>query len=239
MPNDSLNKGDIMMRRSLQIGLILSTALVLTACSKEGGFKSAINQELETKYQCLGSVDSDVSGFSSLRVSDMDSLRQNMAVIAQTKKDGQLEPLSAKQKKEAAALDSLVKVGLLKKTQETQQATNWNDQPVDGKFYVMDLYNLTDAGQKTVKGKNFLGSPRNFCYTHPQVDKILNYIEQDSDGRKVAAVKYSYKYVDVASWAKDDAVKAAFPEIEETLNSTDNTGETVLTKGDKGWDTQL
>ncbi len=227
------------MRRALQIGLVLSTALALTACGKEGGFKSAINQELEGKYQCLGSVGSDVSVFSSLRVADMDSLRQNMAVIAQTKTNGQLEPLSAKEIKEAAALNSLVKVGLLKKTQETQQATNWNSQPVDGKFYVMDLYNLTDAGKKTVKGKNFLGNPRNFCYAHPQVDKILNYIEQDSGGRKVAAVKYSYKYVDVASWAKDDAVKAAFPEIEETLNATDNTDEMVLTKGDKGWDTGL
>lgn len=227
------------MRRSVQISLILSSALVLTACSKEGAFKSAINKELDGKYQCLGSVDSNISGFSSVRVSDMDTLRQNMAVIAQTKSDGQLEPLSAKEKKDLMALDALVKVGLLKKTQETQQAVNWNNQPIDNKFYVMDLYNLTDAGKETVKGKNFLGSPRSFCYTHPQVDKILNYIEQDSGGRKLAEVKYSYKYTDVASWAKKDAVKAAFPEIEETLNETDNTDETVLVKGSKGWDTHF
>jgi hypothetical protein len=227
------------MRRTVQIGLILSMILVLTACGKESAFKSAINKELEDKYQCLKVANFNISDLSALRVSDIDTLRQNMAVIVQTKKNGQLEPLSAEATKDVQALDALVKVGLLKKTQETQQATKWNGQLIDDKFYVMDLYNLTDAGQKTVKGKNFLGRPRSFCYAHLKVDKILNYIEQDSSERKVVEVKYSYKYTDVASWAKDDAVKAAFPEIEETLNGPDNVAVTVLIKGDKGWDTHL
>lgn len=227
------------MRRSVQIGLILTTALVLTACGKESGFKSAINKDLEDKYQCLKVASFDISELSALRVSDIDALRQNMAVIVQTKNNGQLEPLSAEATKDAQALDALIKVGLLKKTQETQQAVKWNGQLVDGKFYVMNLYNLTDAGQKTVKGKNFLGQPRSFCYAHLKVDKILNYIEQDSTDHKVVKVKYSYKYTDVASWAKEDAVQAAFPEIEETLNAPDNIDVTVLIKGDKGWDTNL
>ncbi len=227
------------MNRSVQISLILSAAFLLTSCGKEAAFKSVINKKLEGNYRCLKSVNSSLGGSSAPHVSNKDALRQNMAFIVRTKQDGQLEPLSSSEKKDAGALDALVKVGLLKKTQKTQQALNWYDHPVEGKFYEMDLYNLTDAGKETVKGKNFLGSPRRFCYAHPQVDKILNYIVEDSGGHTMAKVKYSYKYADVASWAKEDAVKAAFPEIEETLNEPDETDETILTKGAKGWDTNL
>lgn len=227
------------MKKSLQMALILSVPLLLTSCGKEAAFKSVINKKLEGDYRCLKSVNFNLLGSPAPHVANKDTLQQNMAIIVQMKQDGQLQSLSSKEKRDATALDALVKVSLLQKTQSTEQALNWFNRPVDGKFYVINSYNLTAAGKATTQGKTVAGNPRRFCYAYPQVDKILNYTTQNSNGQTTAKVKYSYKYVDAASWAKDDTVKAAFPEINETLNASDETDEIVLTKGNKGWDTNL
>ncbi|MCC2645892.1 MAG: putative secreted protein [Burkholderiales bacterium] len=227
------------MKKILLICTLIGGIIALSACSKESEFKSAINQSLENKYTCLNLN-------TSLFVAYMDDkeLRQynkeNTVVVIQTKNNGviQKDPTDFGPDSYTKA-EALVKAGLLTKTAKTEQASILKETPLKGISFVINLYNLTDKGKQTVK-KNPLSSPLdpanfNFCYTHPKVDNILNYLERDSAGQKVAEIKYSYKYVDIASWINTAEIKSAFPEIDKTLNNPDKSDIILLFKTNNGW----
>ncbi len=231
------------MKRAVLLGSVLSMTLLLSACGKESSFKSAINKDLSEEYSCLDVTamqyySPPYNGFDR-KVFD-EYAKNNTALFIKTKKNGTLEALDDNEKQEALQLDTLAQIGFFKKTQETQQGKNdWNGSPIPELSFEVDLYNLTDKGEKALKENPSAKTENLFCYAHRRVDSILNYTEENAEGRDLAEIKYSYKYTDLASWAKNDDVKAAFPEIEKTLNKEDKIGRTVLMKTNNGWQSSL
>lgn len=145
------------------------------------------------------------------------------------------------EEKNQLQLDALVKVGLLKKTQEIKQGIGWDKKLLDDVFFTVNIYTLTDEGKETNhKSSGFFGEhEESLCYAHPQVDSILNYAEEKFSGQDLMEVKYSYQYVDVADWAMNKEVQTEFPEINKILNASDKTSKITLIKTNNGWQTDL
>ncbi len=228
------------MKKIVLVGAVLTIAMSVVGCSKKSQFESAINTKLKDDYSCLRfsgafeNLDFDFPASARKKYDD-----NNMEVVIKRQKDGQLDPHdSGYDDQKEAQLNALVKVGLLKKNEETQPAIDINSQqPIAGKSFLVELYNLTSDGEKVVQGDNEYN--RQICYAHRQVDDILNYVEETAMGHQMAEIKYSYKYVGIAPWAKDKDVLAAFPEIDQTLNEKDKTSMIDLVKTNNGWQTGL
>ncbi len=216
------------------LATLFTTAVLLSACGKDGDFKSAINKSIQGNYSCLNLI-------SPLYVPWMDNKeleqykRENSFVLVDVMKDGKIYESSPN----SNGADALVKAGLLTKTTKTEHAIGvWDKKPIKGTIFTINLYNFTDAGKQTIKtGPGDF--KYTFCYAHPEVDSILNYTEQDLSGQKIVEVKYSFKYVDVADWVSKTEIKAAFPEIEKKLDNSDKTDRIVLIKTNNGWQTNL
>ena len=213
---------------------LFATTVFLSACGKEGDFKSAINKSIQGDYSCLNLT-------SPVYVAWMDNKeleqykKENSLVLVDVMKDGKIYESSLN----SDGADALVKAGLLTKTTKTEHAIGvWDKKPIKGTIFTINLYNFTDAGKQTIKtGPGDF--KKTFCYAHPEVDSILNYAEEDLGGKKIVEVKYSYKYVDVADWVNKTEIKAAFPEIDKSLNNPDKTTTTGLIKTNNGWQTGL
>uniref|UniRef100_A0A372IMV4 Lipoprotein n=2 Tax=Paracidobacterium acidisoli TaxID=2303751 RepID=A0A372IMV4_9BACT len=87
-------------------------------------------------------------------------------------------------------------------------------------------YSLTPAGQRFAPG---------FCYGHRVVTSVDGFTPAGPhDGFIETTASYHYRMMEVPVWAKDDAVKAAFPEMAKKV-SGDATDETVLATAGAGW----
>lgn len=232
------------MKKSLLITLIGATTL-LSACGKESEFKSAINKNIETDYNCLNLISSTYVPLMNNKELKQYK-KENSFVLIDVEKNGKIDQSSSYNTDNYNKTNALVKAGLLTKTTRTEQAiSSWDKKPIKGTMFIINLYNLTDAGKQTIKEKYFSGLFRSgdkqhtFCYAHPQVDRILNFKEQELGEQKIVQVKYSYKYVDVADWVNKAEIKAAFPEIDKSLNNPDKTNTTRLIKTNNGWQTNL
>jgi hypothetical protein len=214
------------MKKNLLITLI-GAATLLSACGKESEFKSAINKSIETDYNCL-----NLSSSGFVPWMDNKELEQykkeNSFVLVDVEKNGKID--------QSSSYD----------TDNSNKAIgSWDRKPIKGTMFIINFYNLTDSGKQTVKEKHFSGlfgsgdQKYTFCYTHPQVDSILNFTEQELGGQHIVQVKYSYKYVDIADWVNKTEIKAAFPEIDKSLNKPDKTTTTGLIKTNNGWQTNL
>jgi hypothetical protein len=230
----------VIMKKIVLVGLILSITMSVVGCSKKNQFESAINKKLKEDYSCLrmsAALESPDFDFPSSARDKYDN--NNMEVIIKRQKNGQLVSNGAGyDETKEAQLNALVKVGLLKKSEETQPAMdNFRHEPIAGESFLVELYNLTSDGEKAIQGDNEYN--RQLCYANRQVDDILNYVEEKIAGHEMAEIKYSYKYVDVAQWAKNKEVLAVFPEIDQTLNEKDKTAVIDLVKTNNGWQTDL
>ena len=234
------------MKKNLLITLI-GAATLLSACGKESEFKSAINKSIETDYYYLNLSSSGfVPGMDDEELEQYK--RENLLVLVKKKKNGKIYQSSyyaTEDTDNSNKANALVKAGLLTKTTKTEQAIGSLDKkPIKGTMFIINFYNLTDSGKQTVK-ENFSGfsgpgdQKYKFYYTHPQVDSILNFTEQELGGQHIVQVKYSYKYVDVANWVNKPEIKTAFPEIDKSLNKPDKTTTTGLIKTNNGWQTNL
>lgn len=222
---------------------LLSIALV--ACGKESDFKKAINTQLSTQsYQCLYIFNPGINSYSA-NDDDLAKLKEKTknAYVVQTYeyRDGKTEAKNGN-KKEVSRLDALVSAGLLTKSSESLPTNDYNKKPNGYDSY--DVYNLTDAGKATgvqVKAdgmsKVMFGDNGNriFCYAHKEVNKIENFTEMDYMGRKMAEVKYSYQYVDIADWINKPGIQEAFPEIKEKLDGSKE-DKMLLGKTNNGWE---
>ena len=235
------------MKKNLLITLI-GAATLLSACGKESEFKSAINKSIETDYYYLNLSSSGfVPGMDDEELAQYK--RENLLVLVDVEKNGKIYQSSyyaTEDTDNSNKANALVKAGLLTKTTKTEQAIgSWDRKPIKGTMFIINFYNLTDSGKQTVKEKHFSGlfgsgdQKYTFCYTHPQVDSILNFTEQELGGQHIVQVKYSYKYVDVANWVNKPEIKTAFPEIDKSLNKPDKTTTTGLIKTNNGWQTNL
>lgn len=232
---------------------ILSLAAIgicLTSCGKESDFKKAIGKKLDSKPLCLSTpyISDSTYGVNDDEEKKLkEKYKDTLKIYTQRYKDNSADKISDSEQQRLDQLNALVNAGLLTTKIESLPTYDWNKKP-DGGYYKYTFYILTDAGNATrakedvnAMGKLLFGDNGNrvFCYAKPEVDSILNYTEANNGGYQMAEVKYSYKYVDVADWAKTDAIQKAFPEINKELNDSDKTGKIGLVKTNNGWSTDL
>lgn len=230
------------MKKIIVLSSIACASLLLTACSKESAFKSAINENIHDNYAC---IHIGTSEFFSLQDFSYDSYKRyekesaDFVIRKKENNEWSKNDTSYDRKKEAQ-LDTLVKAGLLEKTEKTEPAVNrFSNRSIDNESFVVEVYDLTKEGEKAQKKDNSFYGGVSLCYAQPEVNKILNYREASPGGVQIAEVKYSYHYIDVAGWAKDKDVQAAYPDIKDTLDKTDNIDIASLEKTSKGWQTGL
>lgn len=231
------------MKCTILTTLFVTTSF-LSACGKDGEFKSAINKSIETNYSCLNLT--STTYLPNVDNKELEKYKENNSfVFVDVEKDTRIVQSNKFDVENLKKADALVKAGLLYKSTKIQQAMGWDKKPVKNTNLIINLYNLTDAGKLTVKSKHMNGLfgsgefKDTFCYTHPEVDSILNFTEQELAGQKVVQVKYSYKYVDLADWVNKAEIKAAFPEIDKSLNNPDKTNTIELIKTNNGWQNSL
>jgi hypothetical protein len=99
-------------------------------------------------------------------------------------------------------------------------------------------YVLTDKGRKYFQMKpGTFGQSSAFCYGQEQVDSIVKWDEPAAqDGTSITEVTYTYKFQQLADWAKQPEVEQAFPAIKSTLDQagTNQVVEVHLTN--QGWE---
>jgi hypothetical protein len=96
-------------------------------------------------------------------------------------------------------------------------------------------YALTAEGQKYVQQVSGAVTPiSSFCYGQKTVDSITHWtIGSQSE----AEVAYTYRIVDLASWAQRPQVRQAFPDIQASLSGASRTEQIVgLRLTDRGWE---
>ncbi len=99
-------------------------------------------------------------------------------------------------------------------------------------------YDLTDTGRKYFQVKpGTLGQSSAFCYGQEEVDSIVKWDEPTTqDGTSVTEVTYTYKFQQLADWAKQPDVDQAFSAIKSTVEQagTNQVVEVHLTSN--GWE---
>ena len=99
-------------------------------------------------------------------------------------------------------------------------------------------FKFSDEGQKYLKESDdrlSSGAPQ-LCYGTPQVVEITGFTgPAESMGVKASNVQYTYKLVDIASWATDSVVTAHYPMLSQQLAnmSIEKDDDVVLTS--EGW----
>ncbi len=230
------------IKKTLMISATVSAGLLLAACGKESDFKSAINESLKEDYSCIHiNQPSFFRGVRDLPEQAYEKYQKDSVdFVIRRKEDGvwAKNDNSYDEKKEGQ-LNALVKAGVLSKTEKTEPAVDeYSKKPIDNVSFVVETYTLTKEGEKASNNKkSYYGFP--LCYAHKEVDKIENYREASPGGMQIAEVKYSFRYVDIAKWAKDKEVQEQFPEIKEALDNKDNTDVAGLEKTGKGWQSGL
>lgn len=99
-------------------------------------------------------------------------------------------------------------------------------------------YDLTNEGKKYFQAKpGTFGQSSAFCYGQEQVDSIVKWDEPTTqDGTSVTEVTYTYKFQQLADWAKQPDVDQIFPSIKSTVEQagTNQVVEVHLTSN--GWE---
>lgn len=231
------------MRTSLLILSLNCSLIALSSCSsKDDQFKSAINDKLHSSYLCLSINQDFVSPvFMDNKVFNK-YLSENSLVLIDIIENGKIRPDPFNTNK-YGGVSALVKVGLLKKTTVIEPAFSFTHKPIKNIHYSLNLYNLTDLGKQTVQygnGRNFTNDHKSaFCYAYPQVNTILNYVENKKSDRDVVEVKYSFKYSTPAAWTNNADLREMFPEIERSIKLQDGKAVMALYKTNNGWQANL
>ncbi|WP_260705103.1 hypothetical protein [Edaphobacter flagellatus] len=99
-------------------------------------------------------------------------------------------------------------------------------------------YELTDMGKKYFQMKpGVLGQSSAFCYGQEQVDSIVKWDEPTAQGGASSTeVTYTYKFQQLADWAKQPDVEQVFPAIKSTLDQVGSNQVVELHRTNKGWE---
>jgi hypothetical protein len=100
-------------------------------------------------------------------------------------------------------------------------------------------YDLTEEGKKSVRQiPGAFGQTSGFCYGQKTVDSIVKWTEPVTAGpSSQAEVVYTYKILNLASWAERSDVQGGFPDIRSVISGASKTDQTVgLELTDKGWE---
>lgn len=131
-------------------------------------------------------------------------------------------------------LDTLVDAGLLAKSEKQVTVKDvWSgEQTGDGVEYT-----LTSEGQKFYDEKQAQFSGRgSFCTGKLVVNEVTNFTEPaERGGQKIAIANYTQKLEDVASWAKNEKVVAAYPQIQSAQTHAERAQQSPLILTNNGW----
>lgn len=199
---------------------LLSGLVILSACSDpkdptEGNFEEALENYYSKNLECV-------------RVGKSADEQGVIAEILDTRLD---------RDRDVPKLSALADAGLIDIETvaiDKQNVFGKSIGTAPGKRYI-----LTDAGksaQRADDGKQETRfSKSEFCYGHRDVTEITNFTEPtDAFGLRISSVKYIYDLTDMPSWAENENVQKAFPQIakagDEEIEDSD---ELVLTNN--GW----
>ncbi len=140
----------------------------------------------------------------------------------------------------APKLAALEQAGLVRAT-ETTAAVHGMLDPLRGSTPPQPVkrYELTADGRKYFQQiPGTLGQTSGFCYGQKSVDSIVKWTEPVTTGAySQAEVAYTYKIVDLASWAERPEVQQAFSDIRTTVNGASKTTEVAgLQLTSRGWE---
>ncbi len=99
-------------------------------------------------------------------------------------------------------------------------------------------YALTDEGRKYFQMKpGILGQSSALCYGQVQVDSIVKWdAPTTQDGASVTEATYTYKFQQLADWAKRPDVQQVFPAIKSTLDQAGTHQVIGLHLTNTGWE---
>jgi hypothetical protein len=144
-------------------------------------------------------------------------------------------------------LEALVSAHLAKKTltnislTETKfNSTTFKNDNLSLSAPVAEYDATPEFSKSAVAVSSAFGSLAKLCYASLQVDRVENYSEPGSTmGETISSVYYRAKVLDVAPWANDPIMRAAFPSIQQDLEqaTSGQRGAMVVLMSD-GWQAQ-
>ena len=138
-----------------------------------------------------------------------------------------------------AQYDALASVGLLTAARKSAPALD-RIYPRHMTSVPVNEYRQTALGVSNTSGATpgQFGSPGSLCYAMLGVDAVQNWTEPgDLLGQRLTEVSYQPKLVDVAAWARNPKVEAAFPQIAESLATIGKTPRKIdLHLTNLGWE---
>ena len=200
--------------------LISGAALILSGCGSDqntaskADFETALNAHYSKVKQCLV-----IGG------------EPNAEGIIQEFKTG-----GAVQDNQLSFYNGMTNLGLLDAVTYQKDTRNFSGE-VSGKSDWIG-FKFSEEGKRYLKVSDdrlSSGAPQ-LCYGTPQVVEITGFTEPaESMGVKVSNVQYTYKLVDIASWATEPVVTAQYPMLSQQLanKSIEKDDDMVLTS--KGW----
>lgn len=219
----------------MRVALItcLATTVALAGCSdpkaaSEGNFEAAINGWIANDPPCLTIPRSMVTPAEATedtfpRYVDATPGR---SAIAEKNRQTQL-----------AAFDALVDAGLMTVENRTIRVRHglFDDQ----RDLPVRAYSLSEEGRSAISVNSerttLIRASERFCYGVPTVADIVQFTEPaDAMGFKASQVTYRYQLRDLPSWASNEKMLAAFPQlVRDTAESLEGRTAVVLTND--GW----
>ncbi len=131
-------------------------------------------------------------------------------------------------------LDTLVDAGLLKKEEKPVTVKDmWSgEQTGDGIEYT-----LTSEGQKFYDEKQSqLSGKGSFCTGKYVITEVTNFTDPaERGGQKISIANFTQKIEDIAPWAKNEKVIAAYPQIKSTQTQAERPQQSPLILTNNGW----
>lgn len=200
---------------------------VLTGCdsakdASKSNFKKAINAKLDK--QCI-----DLQVMSAF-ISSSHEFPLSVPTV-QTGRGMSPDRAAELNAKSLAPLEALAKAGLVTSNDGQVKQLGWGgNKEVPGK-----IYSLTDTGTKALHDLKSTV----FCAGRYQVDEVVSFTEPgNAMGMTISRVKYTVKAVDVPAWANDDAIKSAFPQLQQHIEGKAERNATMVLQND-GWSADI
>ena len=203
--------------------LLLSVAALLSACgddpktANKANFEKALNAHYALMKQCV----------------KIGSKPNADGIIQEFRTDGTV------QDKQRPFYNGLASLGLLEAVTYQKDMKNFSGQ-VTGKADWVG-YKFTDKGESFLRPASldkgaFSTGARQLCYGTPQVVEIVNFTEAaEAMGAKVSNVQYTYRLVDVATWASDPALTNQFEWLSERISNQSISKDDDLVLNSDGW----
>ncbi|EJD6500253.1 hypothetical protein VCB84_003131 [Providencia rettgeri] len=131
-------------------------------------------------------------------------------------------------------LDTLVDAGLLAKAEkQVTMKDMWSGEHTGEGVE----YTLTSEGEKFYDEKQSQFSGRgSFCTGKLVVNEVTNFTEPaERGGQKISIANYTQKLEDVAPWAKNEKVMAAYPQIQSAQTHAERAQQSPLILTNNGW----